>query len=97
MAGGHQPIANEDRTCFVVLNGEIYTTKTSPDSAGNGHRFRTRSDTEVEVHLWRSTVPAWSASTASSPTLYGTGPPSRSSSLATGSGCRSTWSAPAPG
>jgi asparagine synthase (glutamine-hydrolysing) len=51
VAGGAQPIANEDETCHVVLNGEIYNhDELRRDLESRGHRFRTRSDVEVVVH-----------------------------------------------
>ncbi|MFH1416460.1 MAG: asparagine synthase (glutamine-hydrolyzing), partial [Elusimicrobiota bacterium] len=50
---GHQPIHNEDKTVWVVLNGEIYNYKELRDDlAARGHVFYTESDTEVIVHLW---------------------------------------------
>ncbi|HVR97268.1 MAG TPA: asparagine synthase (glutamine-hydrolyzing) [Thermoanaerobaculia bacterium] len=53
VAGGHQPIFNEDRTVAVVLNGEIYNHRAlRGDLEARGHRFATRSDTEVIVHLY---------------------------------------------
>jgi asparagine synthase (glutamine-hydrolysing) len=53
LAGGHQPMANEDGTVWVVFNGEIYNFKALHDElTGRGHRFQTRSDTEVIVHAW---------------------------------------------
>jgi asparagine synthase (glutamine-hydrolysing) len=53
VAGGHQPIANEDGTVWTVLNGEIYNfLELRERLEGEGHRFATRSDTEVIVHAY---------------------------------------------
>jgi asparagine synthase (glutamine-hydrolysing) len=53
LAGGHQPIANEDETVWVVFNGEIYNFgDLHDDLVRKGHIFKTRSDTEVIVHLY---------------------------------------------
>src|SRR3954452_8916489 len=53
VAGGHQPIFSEDRTVAVVCNGEIYNHRELRQGLEErGHRFATRSDTEVIVHLW---------------------------------------------
>jgi len=53
VAGGHQPIANEDETIWLVLNGEIYNFhELRANLEKKGHRFRTRTDTEVIVHLY---------------------------------------------
>ena len=53
LAGGHQPIFNEDGTIGVVLNGEIYNYKALRDGLlARGHVLKTHSDTEVIVHLY---------------------------------------------
>ncbi len=53
LKGGKQPIFNEDRNIVVVFNGEIYNHKSlKKDLIQKGHKFRTRCDTEVLVHLY---------------------------------------------
>lgn len=53
IAGGHQPVFNEDRTVWVVFNGEIYNFPSLREELVNrGHRFSTHTDTEVIVHLY---------------------------------------------
>jgi asparagine synthase (glutamine-hydrolysing) len=52
-AGGHQPLASEDGAVHVVCNGEIYNAPAlRRDLERGGHRFRTRSDVEVLMHLY---------------------------------------------
>lgn len=53
LAGGHQPISNEDGTIWIVFNGEIYNfQELRAELEGRGHRFATNSDTEAIVHLY---------------------------------------------
>jgi len=53
IAGGHQPIHNEDQTVWLVVNGEIYNyLELRKELEGRGHRFYTQTDSEVIVHLY---------------------------------------------
>jgi len=53
LAGGHQPLSNEDGTVWIVFNGEIYNYQDlREDLLKKGHVFRTKTDTEVIVHLY---------------------------------------------
>ena len=53
-AGGHQPMANEDGGVWITFNGEIYNHAALRDTLrlDDRHKFRSRSDTEVIVHLY---------------------------------------------
>jgi asparagine synthase (glutamine-hydrolysing) len=53
LAGGRQPLSNEDGTKWVVFNGEIYNhASVRRELEGFGHRYRTKSDTETIVHAY---------------------------------------------
>ncbi len=53
VAGGHQPIFNEDQSILVVFNGEIYNYQSLKQMLQErGHSFQTQSDTEVIVHAY---------------------------------------------
>src|SRR2546425_3251830 len=53
VAGGNQPIFNEDESAAIILNGEIYNHhELRKGLVQRGHRFRTRSDVEAVLHLW---------------------------------------------
>src|ERR1700680_2823772 len=53
VAGGHQPISNEDGTLWIVFNGEIYNhLRLREQLIARGHRYSTHSDTETVIHLF---------------------------------------------
>jgi asparagine synthase (glutamine-hydrolysing) len=53
LPGGHQPIWNEARNVCVVFNGELYNYRELRQRLSlAGHRFETKSDTEILVHGW---------------------------------------------
>ncbi len=58
VAGGAQPMFNEDGNVVIVFNGEIYNfPELRPKLAALGHTFRNRCDTEAIVHAWESWGP----------------------------------------
>lgn len=58
LAGGSQPIWNETRTLAIHFNGEVYNFQRLRDElTAAGHRFQTRSDTEVIVHAYEQWGP----------------------------------------
>jgi asparagine synthase (glutamine-hydrolysing) len=53
LAGGQQPIANEEGTAWIVYNGEVYNYReVKKELEARGHRFQTDSDTEVVLHAY---------------------------------------------
>jgi len=53
VAGGHQPLSNEDGTLSLIANGEIYNYQAlRSELTAQGHRFRTASDCETIIHLY---------------------------------------------
>jgi asparagine synthase (glutamine-hydrolysing) len=59
LAGGQQPISNEDKTLWIVYNGEIYNyIELRGELEAQGHRFATNTDTEVILHLYEDHGPA---------------------------------------
>ena len=53
ISGGHQPVFNEDRSAWIVYNGEVYNfPELRPELESRGHRFYTKTDTEVIIHLY---------------------------------------------
>jgi asparagine synthase (glutamine-hydrolysing) len=52
-AAGHQPMSNEDGTVWVVYNGQLFDFEPLRERLiSQGHRFRSRTDTEILVHLY---------------------------------------------
>jgi asparagine synthase (glutamine-hydrolysing) len=56
VAGGHQPILDEEGTGCIVANGEIYNHRRLKEGLA-AHPFRTRSDSEVPLHLYEEIGP----------------------------------------
>ncbi len=57
LATGDQPITNEDEQIHAVVNGEFYDyERIQRELEGRGHRLRTRSDSEIVLHLYEDTA-----------------------------------------
>jgi asparagine synthase (glutamine-hydrolysing) len=55
LSTGQQPLSNEDQTLWISFNGEIFNyVELRAELESLGHRFRTKSDTEVIVHAWEA-------------------------------------------
>src|SRR3954468_8394975 len=53
LSGGGQPIYNEDESVAIVFNGEVYNyEELTEELSAQGHRFKTKSDTEAIVHSY---------------------------------------------
>jgi asparagine synthase (glutamine-hydrolysing) len=58
LSGGQQPVTNEDKTLWIVFNGEIFNyVELRPELEARGHRFTTNSDTEVLLHAYEEFGP----------------------------------------
>ena len=58
-AGGYQPMSNEDGSCWIVFNGEVYNHRSlRPLLESKGHQFKTSCDTEVILHAYEEFGPA---------------------------------------
>jgi asparagine synthase (glutamine-hydrolysing) len=54
LAGGHQPMSDQEESIWIVFNGEIYNfPELKRELEGFGHVFRTKSDTEVIIHGYK--------------------------------------------
>jgi asparagine synthase (glutamine-hydrolysing) len=52
LAGGQQPICNEDRSLWIVFNGEIFNhVELRPELEANGHQFQTETDVPLPLTL----------------------------------------------
>lgn len=59
LAGGLQPLTNEDGTLWLIVNGEVFNyVELRAELRARGHRFRTGSDSEVILHLYEEMGPA---------------------------------------
>jgi asparagine synthase (glutamine-hydrolysing) len=60
VAGGHQPVKNEDESVWAIQNGELYNhVDIRNELARKGHRFESRCDTDVLPHLYETVGPSF--------------------------------------
>ncbi len=59
VVGGKQPISNEDNTLWTIVNGEIYNYPALREELVSRHKFKTRSDSEIVLHLFEERGPAF--------------------------------------
>ncbi len=58
LSGGQQPISNENKTMWIIFNGEVYNyVELRPMLEARGHKFTTNTDTEVILHLYEDLGP----------------------------------------
>jgi asparagine synthase (glutamine-hydrolysing) len=58
LAGGHQPMANEDQSVWITYNGEVYNHADFRSAlVAKGHRYHSRCDTEAIIHLYEELGP----------------------------------------
>jgi len=58
VACGHQPMANETGSCWIIYNGEVFNhADLRPDLERAGHKYTTHSDTETLLHAWEEYGP----------------------------------------
>src|ERR1051326_896047 len=58
LQNGAQPMSNEDDSVWLVYNGEVYNhAALRPELEARGHRFRSRCDAEVILHLYEEYGP----------------------------------------
>ena len=76
LAGGRQPLANEDGSIWVAFNGELFEyPELRQDLLARGHRLATRCDTEAWVHLYEDLREGMFARRVDSlPSRFGTAP-----------------------
>src|SRR5438093_489799 len=95
LEGGDQPLANEDGTCTVVQNGEIYNyAELTRELERLGHRFRTGSDTEAIVHAYEEWGHGFAACSRSRSGMHAVAHSSWRATASASSPSTTAWSTP---